>query len=265
MSKLIGKVNVTFLFILIQVILYAAFLFLDISGGSISLSSKIKFTIIVICLCYVLFYPKSTGRSIFFNGRSSLQGSLICLQAAIMFTMISDIFILLTDYYMYGLITFIIAHQLHSMRLTIIDRRNDSELTVRSLLPILIFRFLLQVVTAAVICAFLIGRNITMESLLVASVLYFVCILTNVILSIKVAVKEPSERSNLLFAAGMILFLLCDINVAFFNLSGFIEIPERTYHILYAFSSILMWTFYAPSQVLLSLSAGRSSLLCTKK
>lgn len=260
MKKHIGKVNIPYLFILIQIFLYVAFLFLDISGGSISLSSRIKFTIIVICFCYVLFYPGSTGRSIFFDGWTRLQVPLLCLQAAILFTMISDVFILLTDHYMYGLITFIIAHQLHGLRLTIVGQKTESRLSGGSLLRTLIFRFLLQAAIASAICAVLIRAGIAMEGLIIASVLYFVCILTNVIMSIKVAVQNPSEKSNLLFAAGMILFLLCDINVAFFNLSGFIEIPEHINSVLYAFSSILMWTFYAPSQVLLSLSAGRRSL-----
>ena len=259
MRKHIGKVNISFLFVLIQMVLYSAFLFLDINSGSISLSSKIKFTIIVICFCYVLFYPESTGRSIFFNGWSGLPTPLICLQAAMLFTMISDIFILLTDHYMYGLITFIIAHQLHGIRLTMVDQKKEAKLT-RGILLRTLCRFLLQVGIASVICIALVIAGVAMESLLIASVLYFVCIFTNVIMSIKVEVQEPSEKSNLLFAAGMILFLLCDINVAFFNLSGFIEIPEHINSLLYAFSSILMWTFYAPSQILLSLSAGRRSL-----
>jgi hypothetical protein len=52
----------------------------------------------------------------------------------------------------------------------------------------------------------------------------------------------------------MVLFLLCDINVGIFNLSGFIALPERIYQMMYSVSSILMWTFYAPSQVLIALS-----------
>jgi hypothetical protein len=51
----------------------------------------------------------------------------------------------------------------------------------------------------------------------------------------------------------MVLFLLCDINVGLFNLSDFIT-PSPAYNIIYSISSILMWTFYAPSQVLIALS-----------
>jgi len=61
------------------------------------------------------------------------------------------------------------------------------------------------------------------------------------------------SRDIRLFAWGMVLFLLCDINVGIFNLSGFINVGP-VYEVLYGISSISMWLFYAPSQVLIVLS-----------
>jgi hypothetical protein len=49
----------------------------------------------------------------------------------------------------------------------------------------------------------------------------------------------------------MILFLCCDINVAIFNTAP----PDTT---LYSISAPLMWLFYLPAQILLSLSAAGS-------
>jgi len=47
-----------------------------------------------------------------------------------------------------------------------------------------------------------------------------------------------------IFAAGLTLFVCCDLCVGMFNLG-----------ILRAFSSVGMWLFYLPSQVLIVLSA----------
>jgi hypothetical protein len=65
----------------------------------------------------------------------------------------------------------------------------------------------------------------------------------------------PMDKSDSIFAAGLVLFLLCDINVGLFNLSGFVSVTGRVVEILYSLSSILMWTFYAPSQVLIAISS----------
>ena len=118
-----------------------------------------------------------------------------------------------------------------------------------------LLRFLIQLAIAALICFVLFKSGIRLEELLLATVFYFTSLVLNVVSSIKIALKDLKSKGNLLFAIGMLLFLFCDINVGLFNLSGFVTLPKELYELIYFFSSILMWTFYAPSQVLIALSA----------
>lgn len=57
------------------------------------------------------------------------------------------------------------------------------------------------------------------------------------------------------FSAGLVLFVCCDLCVGLQNLSAF---PSRVRaRRLFAFARVGMWLFYLPSQVLITLSAGK--------
>ena len=228
-----------YLFLIVQLILYVLFLVLDIFGNNITLSSRIKFFVIVLCFIYVFFGKKEYGK----------QQKFLCYAMA--FTVISDIFLLLTDYYLYGLVTFIIAQQLYGLRITkLYDREsaNHHKFTQASIL-----RVASQLIVSFILCLLLWRIGIILNGLLVASVFYSINIVTNVIRSISLSISFPGSKDIKLFTIGMILFLLCDINVALFNMSSFISVGP-VYKYIYIISSILMWTFYAPSQVLIALS-----------
>jgi hypothetical protein len=237
------------LFVTLQAVLYAVFLTFDITGSRTVLSSYIKFSIIILCFCYALLLGKSTDKSIIF-----------VMRAGLLFTVISDLFLLILDYYIYGVITFIVVQQLYGMRLLLSDigRQNKTENMAGGRSTVffrrLACRILMQAVAAFMVSFILKLLGVTLEGLLVLSIFYFVSIVTNVLTAVIYAIREPYNRSNVIFAAGMVLFLLCDINVGIFNLSGFIVLPEHVYQLMYSVSSILMWTFYAPSQVLIALS-----------
>ncbi|MDR1029043.1 MAG: lysoplasmalogenase family protein, partial [Clostridiales Family XIII bacterium] len=59
---------------------------------------------------------------------------------------------------------------------------------------------------------------------------------------------KQARVNRLLSRAGMALFILCDINVAIFNI-----LPLQ--NSLHGVSAVLMWAFYLPAQTLLALSA----------
>lgn len=236
MKQIFGRISGTYLFIMLQTILYGWFLSLDLTGGSYRLSAIIKYSMIILCFCYVLFYKKGTGK-----------GILLCLRFALLFTVISDFFILLLDYYFYGVLSFLIVHQLYALKM-------DIEMEHKRILLTFLKRLCLQLIIAAGICLLLRGVGVTLERLLIVTVFYFVCIVMNVIYAVRVSLHRPKEKSSRIFAAGMILFLLCDVNVGIFNLSDFLTLSKTSYELLYLISAILMWTFYAPSQVLIALS-----------
>ena len=259
---------VMYFFILLQSALYLSFLVIDISGGDIGLSSRIKFLIIILCFCYVLFTIKRTGKGIFsFN---------YYFAGAVFFTVISDLFLLMLDYYLAGVLTFIVVQQLYSRCLDITGnvvndyRAEDgsdhsaNDKGIRNTVSNLKFylRIGIQIAISIVIILTMKKIGIYVDGLLIATVFYFISIVTNVIRALfeayKAKVKQLINRKNsILFAAGMVLFLLCDINVGLFNLTDFISISKQNYQLLYKVSSILMWTFYAPAQVLIALSGNR--------
>ena len=125
-----------------------------------------------------------------------------------------------------------------------------------------LFRLSLELFITFILVVGLCVTGVSPDMLLLISIFYFVNIVTNVITAVRSALRNLACMSNVIYAAGMCFFLLCDINVGIFNMSGFIEIPEKLYQILYGVSSILMWTFYAPSQVLIALG---TSIICKNR
>ncbi|HHV10160.1 MAG TPA: hypothetical protein GXX75_07785 [Clostridiales bacterium] len=234
-------------FIILQVMMYAAFLVLDLTGGNAAISSYIKFAIIILCFCYALPAKRSAGK-----------GILFLMKTALFFTVVSDLLILILDYYFYGVLTFLVVQQAYGMRISMEKhflRQEDKRRSClgnlfRGFLP----RLLLQTAAAGTVCGILAYSGIELEPLLVASIFYFINIVMNTFGAVRAAVLFPGRRSLVMFAAGLVMFLLCDVNVGLFNLSGFISMPPGIDSTIYGMSSILMWTFYAPSQVLIALS-----------
>lgn len=229
-----------YLFLFVQLILYGMFLILDILGNSITLSNRIKFLVIVLCFLYVSFGKKEGGK----------QQKFLCY--AMTFTVISDIFLLFTDYYLYGLITFIVAQQLYGIRISELNNRESAN-TEKYPLKTFALRFASQLVVSFILCLLLWRVGIIVNSLLIASIFYAISIVTNLVRSIRLSICYGQSKDIKLFTIGMILFLLCDINVGLFNLSSFMSLGSA-YEYIYNISSILMWTFYAPSQLLIALS-----------
>lgn len=248
MKRYTGIKKADILFIVLQAILYITFLTLDLNEGSVTLSKWIKYSIIILCFCYALFFGKSVDKGITF-----------CIKGALLFTLISDLFILILDYYVVGVLTFIIAQQLYGVRISLakvgvmastgVLRERKVNLAKR-----LVFRVSFQMIITIVIALLLKSISVKLDLLLIASIFYFISISSNVFAALRILAHNRYDRSIALFAIGMGLFLLCDINVGLFNLSGFINLQEDIYHKIYSISSVLMWTFYAPSQVLIALS-----------
>jgi hypothetical protein len=241
------ELRVTILFIVLQTILYVSFLTFDLAGNNTELSSSIKYLVIILCFCYVLLPVRGLDKGIVFY-----------LRVAMFFTVISDLFLLLLDLSFFGVLTFIIVQQVYSCMLINIQKKEEAKVAViknnRSRNSILLQRLGLQITLTIIVMAVLSYIDIMINSLLIITVFYFISIFTNVILAIKTSFQDHKNRARLIFAVGMVLFLLCDINVGIFNMSGFITLPVDLYNKLYSVSSLLMWVFYAPAQVLIVLS-----------
>ena len=246
------------LFITVLVLIYLSFISLDITGGRALYSNILKFTVIIICFCYA-FFSKSNNKSISYS-----------LKTAMFFTLISDLFILILDYYIYGVLTFIIVQLLYNYRISChnskyevqqqkesaaIGNNKAKEMYVNRTWFIFISRMIIQLLIASCICLILYLSGVELELLLVASLIYFTGLIIN---TQAYSVSRGEKSRDAFFAAGLLLFVMCDINVGLFNLTRFISIPEETYLLIYNISSVLMWVFYAPSQALIALSVEKS-------
>ncbi len=236
--KVIGII----LFISVQAICYIAFLSFDFGNSHIDISNKLKFIMILICFCYVLFIKNTTDKDI-----------LNFMRLASLFTVVSDLNLLLLDHYFYGVVSFVIVQQLYGLRIDAADHKNIIMRSKAKVVRTLLIRLVWQIILTMVVCSVLYIAGVNLNALLFASMIYFISIVTNVIRSLKTLMIHR-QISNLLFALGMVLFLLCDINVGLFNLVEFIVIPGDLQHFIVTYSSILMWMFYAPSQILITVS-----------
>lgn len=204
-------------------ILYISFLYIDITGVKLFISSdEIKYICIILCFTISLLIGKDCMTK---EDRNLLQLGLF-------FTVIADLFLLVYSYHTLGVFIFCIAQTFYSIRY---DNANAYQ-TIRKYLSIL----LIIIITYLIVNSFI----IEVEFLFTVAFFYAILLIVNVIKAIRACRRSLFPYPNKhMIAWGMILFLLCDINVALFNTIEKNNIPF-----------ILIWFFYLPSQVLLALS-----------
>ncbi len=168
-------------------------------------STLIKYAALLLCVT-VSFFISGT-----LNARLT--------STALVFTAAADWFLLVQNaHYILGVLLFLIVQTLYFVKLTLLRGRVCYVTLPLRVLPALPLIFA--------------------DTLTAVSCLYF----TNLFLNMLEAWQLRSKH-DLLFPAGLTLFVLCDICVGAYNLG-----------ILTRFTSIGMWLFYLPSQVFICLS-----------
>ena len=193
-------------FLALEGLLYAAFLTLDLLGRG-GETNGLKYGGILLCLAFTLLCA--------LRGGDRLTAPALALTAA------ADWFLLVrNDHLMVGVALFLAVQTLYLLRL----RRAGAPqaLHLRGGLALL-----------AGLALYLLNMATPLNLL---AGLYFSQLLSNAILA-----WTTRER---LFAAGLTLFVGCDICVGLFNC-----------RLLVPFTSVGMWLFYLPSQALIALSA----------
>lgn len=214
------------LFILLEIALYLSFLFID-KGIFVTRidSSALKYASISLCLAFSLYC--------LIRKRKMVN---CFIPIALVFTLISDYFLLFNtnqNLYVYGLITFIIT-QLIYFAFILYLRKSKLELLIN-----LLVRFLLTI--AALVVAFYLNYS---DVLTILALVYFVELLSNFLYA---TFLIKLDKEYLIFSLGLLLFIGCDINVGLNNVHLFEGID-------YSLVNFLMWVFYLPSQLLLSLT-----------
>ena len=271
-----------FIFIAIEILLYLVYMYMDImlASGNISANSTlaavigsgvlsptyIKYYSIILCLLIsVIYYYK--------NKSDDSINAYTLLAAAMFFTAISDYFLLLkNDVIVPGLISFCIVHAIYLFVITCKDIKMTGIYTGIRVLAAIIIAVILK--STGVIRY---SNDSSLNSILFLVLLYGISFVWNVgLLFLKLVnnrelLKSVSAQNKInnqkdieakictfphprMFLIGLILFLLCDINVLLFNLSAYINVSSEMYAVLQIASTVLMWAFYLPSQVLIVLS-----------
>jgi hypothetical protein len=151
------------------------------------------------------------------------------LRAALLLTAMCDYLLLFTDVYVPGVLAFACAQTLHAMR--------HAQMAALSRVKFVLPAAILALVAAVIVWA------LSGDTLNAVAALYAVMLLCATGLAIAAYLrKKTPDRTSLYAAGGMLLFVLCDLSVAAFNL-GFYRAGN------------LMWLFYLPSQLLLAWSA----------
>lgn len=227
-TTLLLKINLVLI-----AVLYILFLYVDFSNINLMVSSDImKYTSIILC-----FFT-----SIITNRCALHIQDIFLLRLGLLATVFADLFLVILEYPTLGVIFFSIVQIIYSIRYDVIK--------THSIIANYLYLFFI------IIIAYLISNFFIEIDFLYAIALYYSIA---IIISISKAIK--AYKSNLypspnkyLILVGMILFLLCDVNVGIYNITKIINYSESFYDRLRNASNLLIWIFYLPSQVLLSLS-----------
>ncbi|MEW9094060.1 MAG: lysoplasmalogenase family protein [Clostridiaceae bacterium] len=236
-KSLVFKTSVLKVLLVLICILYFLFLYIDIFNVRTSISSdNIKYICIILCFIISLMTGKDS-----FNRRD-----VLLLQGGLFFTVLADLCLLIRDYFTLGVVFFSIVQILYSIRY---------EFTK---VKLTLLRFI--AISYIVIIVYLMVNFWIIEFDLLFAVVFFylLCLITSITRAIKACKNNiyPSPNKYMIILA-MLLFLLGDINVGLYNIARLINLSGELPTLLNNTSGLLIWIFYLPSQVLLSLSGYR--------
>lgn len=214
-------------FLVIQGIIYSAFLWIDmfVPGGA-DISIYLKYAGIFLCFLYVFFCL----------GENEEAKDIGLVRYILFFTLVSDTFLLLVNHYAIGMTTFVVAQLLHWCRLRQKKPKYNQWILVIGILLLVGLRCL----------------GVALDYVLVVSVFYFLCMVRN-------ALYGLLHRENVYYSLGLFLFLCCDLNVGLFNMASYIAVPDSLTFFVEHVVAVAMWLFYLPSQVLITISVKKES------
>lgn len=224
--KKISPNNLIFLlFIAIETVIYVVFNVLAATGAPDPIYLKYSGVLLCLAVLFAIIFMPDRGRD-----------NAVML-AALFFTAISDLFILVLDkYYEIGLVSFIIVQSIYLYRLYA-DRLKKIYITLAVRLTVM----LALIITFAVL---------GMLNLLVAECAIYITMLVGNVVDSFIICKKSAR--NLIFAIGLLLFLGCDICVGLHNFGSVLNVSLPSW--LISFAAFAIWAFYLPSQVLITLS-----------
>ncbi|MCQ3035559.1 MAG: lysoplasmalogenase [Bacilli bacterium] len=171
---------------------------------------------------------------------------------ALCFTLVSDTFLVMVEPQnkLFGMIFFLVVQIAHMLYI-------HNYLTKKEQIISLSIRLGLMVISS-VACVLVLKKNTDAVSIL--SMLYITNLVINIVFSFY------KSKKLLLFAIGLVLFILCDINVGMSVLiDNYISVSSDSliYQIFHPNFNVI-WMFYVPSQTLITLNVLFSKPLFNK-
>lgn len=229
----IKKLSITVI-ITVLIFLYCSFLYLDFNAfNSFYSTHKLKYISILLCFLLSLMTMK--------HGISPIDSLL--LQSGLFITTLADLCLLMLKYNTLGVALFCIVQIIYCIRYS----------PTKAYSTLVRFLIIFELIAIAYIAiSFFIGD---LDILFAVAFAYSICLTTSVVRAIK-ACKDNlfPEPNKYMISYGMILFLFCDINVAITNILKLLNSSSLSINYAYNTSLFLIWFFYLPSQVLLSMS-----------
>ncbi|MCR1140343.1 hypothetical protein NE174_16760 [Clostridium botulinum] len=232
--------NITKILVGLNLIIYLFILNIDFLKikNLYKYSTNIKFVSIVICFVITLFI----GKNIYD------KKDLFILRLALFFTVLADFNMLILEKFKLGILFFIIVQSLYIIRH---GRFKDVNGKVR---------FKYRDIYMFVFCLFLfiILKRLNLFSkestLLSMAFIYALLLIHSLIRAYETFNNNFFEKKTCkIISIGITLFFLCDLNVAFSNISFYLLSIKHVENLENVFLP-LIWFFYLPSQILLSLS-----------
>jgi hypothetical protein len=205
------------------VVIYIVFLNMDAITKNLGNEHSLYLKYSTIILCFIL--------SLFLGSEGCNNTDKFLVQSARLFTVIADYFLVILDDCKYGILCFCIVQIIYIIRHSFVVKVKLYKLSLAA-----------SLIMASLIM--LLGRinlpDLNKEVVMEGSA--YGCIL---LLSLYIAL----QTKDYLICIGMLLFFMCDINVALYN------ITKEFIH------GLLIWLFYLPSQLLLTLSGFKNEYL----
>ncbi len=216
-------------------VVYVAFLYIDLSRTDIlRYSDRLKYLAMLMVFAISLLIGKN-----YISKRD-----ILLLRLALATTLVADFLLLfIKGKHALGVGIFALAQILHNLRY----REEFTRNSLYNFSSLLIFLMLIYAVSNRFLGEF--------DFLITISIFYAIALLAASYRGFQLLKSTTyPKRNSRMILAGMILFILCDVNVLLFNLPKTMNIDNLFLTNYRNISYILMWFFYLPSQVLLVLS-----------
>lgn len=225
--------KIVFVFVMLEIILYISFLLLDLLSIASTFSNILKYSSICICLLFV------SNR--FFVCKSKSAGIMMSI---LIFTVIADTFLIFCISFEFGVGAFIIVQILYSIKIRCMHQ-DDCK------------KYMFEVFGVAFLwnLFILVMKNLNLLTPIVVIASLYFTIFTGNMIRVWIGIVRDKKRSfyESSFAMGLLFFYLCDINVGLKNISMIESLIPYLNRLLAVNFGFIIWLFYLPSQVILSL------------